>query len=95
MNEREVGSPGGQAGGSWLGGSWLGQGSVQKTLEETQFGREEKEMGNMGAREGRSWRNSLFPSGRRVRGINHLDLIILRETPRPGFSGSKIGWWVT
>lgn len=53
---------------------------AQRTLEETLLGREERERGNMKAREGRSWRDSLFPRGRTVRVTNYLGLFRLRET---------------
>lgn len=75
-----MGNPGGQAGGSWLGGSWLGQGSAQRTLEETLLDREERKRGDMGAREGRSWRGSLFPGGKRIRVTNCAGLLKLQET---------------
>lgn len=75
-----MGNLGGQAGGSWLGGSWLGQGSAQRTLEETLLGREERERGDMGAREVRSWRGSLFPRGKRVMVTNQAGMLRLQET---------------
>lgn len=77
-----MGNPGGQARGSWLGGSWLGQGSAQRTLEETLLGREGREKGDLGAREGRPCRGSLFPRGKRVRVTNRAGLLRLQETPQ-------------
>lgn len=86
-----MGNPGGQAGGSWLGGSWLGQGSAQRTLEETLLGREERERGDMGAREGRSWRGILFPRGKRIRVTNHAGLLKLQETSQNRTLRFKMG----